>query len=447
MKSLIVLLVALLILAYNVPAQAQDENEAEGGDEAQEIEASKNKLAAQIEALLEHYKQEDPVGLPGAPVPDPIEVPDMAKNMGISNLNMMKVKAYGLSKFRIASINADFKEMMIEAGIQLDEMLVKGNYILSSFFSKTNGPFTVLLKNVYVRGSATLGVERDGHLTTEQIKMDITFGEMAMDFQNLGFLGSVFQSVINSAPNVVFDAMKPFMLQEADKQLRTEINAFIEKNMGDRRMPNSITPLDSAIAEGRKLVRQKGLDPYHVADMNRTMGVFSVQLSNTWINGISSFYRVGNITAAMQNNTVSLRLQVGTQQITGAGQWELGFGLVTRVGHVQFTVQYIRATVEISQPLDTRQRPQINDLQLDMGNIQVRCDGAGTLDYVMEFAVNVLPNLLRYQIMDAIENPIKQRVQEKFNTIDVEQVIKQQIEKNDHEGGNFAIDMNLFKMF
>ncbi|XP_070064899.1 uncharacterized protein [Drosophila virilis] len=447
MKSLIVLLVALLILAYNVPAQAQDENEAEGGDEAQEIEASKNKLAAQIEALLEHYKQEDPVGLPGAPVPDPIEVPDMAKNMGISNLNMMKVKAYGLSKFRIASINADFKEMMAKAGIQLDEMLVKGNYILSSFFSKTNGPFTVLLKNVYVRGSATLGVERDGHLTTEQIKMDITFGEMAMDFQNLGFLGSVFQSVINSAPNVVFDAMKPFMLQEADKQLRTEINAFIEKNMGDRRMPNSITPLDSAIAEGRKLVRQKGLDPYHVADMNRTMGVFSVQLSNTWINGISSFYRVGNITAAMQNNTVSLRLQVGTQQITGAGQWELGFGLVTRVGHVQFTVQYIRATVEISQPLDTRQRPQINDLQLDMGNIQVRCDGAGTLDYVMEFAVNVLPNLLRYQIMDAIENPIKQRVQEKFNTIDVEQVIKQQIEKNDHEGGNFAIDMNLFKMF
>lgn len=337
--------------------------------------------------------------------------------------------------------------MQIEAGIQLDEMLVKGNYILSSFFSKTNGPFTVLLKNVYVRGSATLGVERDGHLTTEQIKMDITFGEMAMDFQNLGFLGSVFQSVINSAPNVVFDAMKPFMLQEADKQLRTEINAFIEKNMGDRRMPNSITPLDSAIADGRKLVRQKGLDPYHVADMNRTMGVFSVQLSNTWINGISSFYRVGNITAAMQNNTVSLRLQVGTQQITGAGQWELGFGLVTRVGHVQFTVQYIRATVEISQPLDTRQRPQINDLQLDMGNIQVRCDGAGTLDYVMEFAVNVLPNLLRYQIMDAIENPIKQRVQEKFNTIDVEQVIKQQIEKNDREGGNFAIDVNLFKMF
>ncbi|XP_064542049.1 uncharacterized protein LOC135431061 [Drosophila montana] len=447
MKSLIVLLVALLILACNVPAQGQDENEAEESDEAQEIEASKNKLAVQIEALIEHYKQEDPVGLPGAPVPDPIEVPDMAKNIGLSNLNMMKVKAYGLSKFRIASINADFKEMMAKAGVQLDEMLVKGNYILSSFFSKTNGPFTVVLKKVYVRGSATLGVERDGHLTTEQIKMDITFGEMAMDFQNLGFLGSVFQSVINSAPNVVFDAMKPFMLQEADKQLRTEINAFIEKNMGDRRMPNSITPLDSAIAEGRKLVRQKGLDPYHVADMNRTMGVFSVQLSNTWINGISSFYRVGNITAAMQNNTVSLRLQVGTQQITGAGQWELGFGLVTRVGHVQFTVQYIRATVEISQPLDTRQRPQINDLQLDMGNIQMRCDGAGTLDYVMEFGVNVLPNLLRYQIMDAIENPIKQRIQEKFNTIDVEQVIKQQVEKSEKDGGNFAIDVNLFKMF
>lgn len=317
----------------------------------------------------------------------------------------------------------------MEAGIQLDEMLVKGNYVLSSFFSKANGPFTVILKKVYVRGSASLMVESDGQLTTDQIKMDITFGDMAMDFQNLGFLGSVFQGVVNSAPNIVFDAMKPFMMQEADKVLRVEINTNIEKMLGDRRLPNSITPLDSAIAMGRKWVRQHGFDPYHVDDMNRTMGVFSVQLSNTWISGISSFYRVGNITAAMLNNTISMRVQLGTQEIIGAGQWEVGLGLMTRVGHVQFTVQHIRATVEISQPLDTRKRPQINDLQFDMGNIQVRCDGAGTLDYIMEFAVNVLPNLLRYQIMDAIENPVKQRVQEKFNTIDVEMAINQMIEK------------------
>lgn len=87
-------------------AEANDEN-----DEAHNIEAAQNRVAAQIEGLLEHYKQEDPVGVPGAPIPDPMDVPDMAKSLGMANLNMLKVKAYGLSKFRISTVDVDFKKM------------------------------------------------------------------------------------------------------------------------------------------------------------------------------------------------------------------------------------------------------------------------------------------------------------------------------------------------
>lgn len=65
-------------------------------------------------------------------------------------------------------------------------MNVKGNYTLSSFFTKAEGPFTVVLKNVFVKGNASLAVERDGRIRTKDIKMDITFKDMAMDFQNLG---------------------------------------------------------------------------------------------------------------------------------------------------------------------------------------------------------------------------------------------------------------------
>lgn len=65
-------------------------------------------------------------------------------------------------------------------------MNVKGNYTLTSFFSKAEGPFTVVLKNVFVQGNASLAVERDGRIRTKDIKMDISFKDMAMDFQNLG---------------------------------------------------------------------------------------------------------------------------------------------------------------------------------------------------------------------------------------------------------------------
>ncbi|KAL9925343.1 uncharacterized protein ACN2A1_012525 [Glossina fuscipes fuscipes] len=390
---------------------------------------SENRLAAQLFAVLEHYKQEDPVGIPGFPISDPFEMPNVKQSLGMANLNMMKIKAYGLSSFRLTSIKVDLKAMKAEGIIELDEMYTNGSYTLNSLFSNANGPFNVILKKVMAKGTAVLAVQRSGHLAIERLKIDITFDDMGMDFQNLGFLGNIFQGIVNSAPTLVFDSMKPFMLQAADKQFREMVNKNITEIMGERLLPNSITPLDMVIAEARKKVRENGCDPFRLPDYNRTVGVFSMQLANSWINGISSFYRVGDVIVLMANKTVNLILQVGTQQISGAGQWEVGCGLVTRIGHVHFTLQHIRATISVSQPLDTRKRPQINDLQIDLGNIQVRCDGAGTLDYILEFAVNVLPNMLRYQIMDALENPIKKRIQEQFNAIDVEQAIKNNLDK------------------
>lgn len=64
---------------------------------------------------------------------------------------------------------------------------------------------------------------------------------------------------------------------------------------------------------------------------------------------------------------------MGTQRIMGSSQWEVsaGKGMITRVGHFQFTVEHIKATFMISQSLDVRNRPKINDIQIELGNIQV----------------------------------------------------------------------------
>lgn len=86
----------------------------------------------------------------------------------------------------------------------------------------------------------------------------------------------------------------------------------------------------------------------------------------------------------------------------------------------------------MSQNLDTRNPPQLEDLQLELGNIQVRFNGAGTADYIIEFAINVLPNLLRYQIMDTLESPLKVRIQEALNAINVEKYIHENLPKLDN---------------
>lgn len=268
--------------------------------------AAENRLSAQIFAIIDHYKQKDPIGLPGAPIPDPMSIPDIKQSISLTTLSMYNVKAYGLSKFRIKHIKTDLKELQVKAGIQIDQMIMLGNYTMSSLFSRSTGPFKILITNVFVQGNATLAVEIDGKIRTQDIKMDIKFEDMKMDFENLGLFGSIFQGIANSASNLVFDTIKPFMLNEAYTKIRTEIDTNLENLIADNTFPNSISPLDMAIAEGRKKIRNMGFDPYMIKDYNHTVGIFGVQLTNTWIQGLSSFYRVGNITIAMDNNVVSI---------------------------------------------------------------------------------------------------------------------------------------------
>lgn len=74
----------------------------------------------------------------------------------------------------------------VKAEIEFDEVRVIGNYTLSSLFSTTRGPFFVTLTHIVATGNASIGVELDGIIRTQNILMDINFANLTMDFQNLG---------------------------------------------------------------------------------------------------------------------------------------------------------------------------------------------------------------------------------------------------------------------
>lgn len=314
----------------------------------------------------------------------------------------------------------------------IDKLQARGNYTMSTWLNRAQGPFTVDVTGLKITARATLGVERDGQLRAQDIAIDLGFSTIHVDFQNMGIFGSMFQGVINSVGNFLFDSIKPYVLKEAYSKVRTEINKKLEEVAGDMQFPNSIAPLDMVIADCRKKVREMEMDPYKVKDYNTTVSIFSITLSHTWITGISSFHRVGNITLRMENNTAIADFEIGTQKLEGSTQWDISaLGLLSRAGTASFSVEYISGRIILGQPLDTRKRPEFRNLDLEVGNIQVRCNGAGTLDYVIEFVVNILPNLLRYQIMDALESPIKERMQQELNKVNVEDMIKQELPKVD----------------
>ncbi|KAJ0181375.1 hypothetical protein K1T71_003460 [Dendrolimus kikuchii] len=392
------------------------------------------RMSENILAVLEHFKDPDPIGMPGVVIPDPYPIPDMKQSLSVATLYFKDSAVYGISKFRIVYIIAEISTMEVQAVMTIDKLQARGNYTIPySWFASDRGPYTVNVTGLLVKAKANLGVERDGKLRAQNIVIDLGFNTIAVNFENLGLFGNIFQEIINSVGSFLFDSIKPYILKEAYVKARTEINTKLDEVAGDMEFPNSISPLDMVIADFRKKVRNMGKDPYKIEDYNNTVSVFAIKLSETWITGISSFQRLGNITLKMENNTVIADFEIGTRKLEGRTQWDISAvgGLISTSGTSSFSVEYISGRFILAQPLDTRKRPEFRDLDLEIGNIQVRFNGARTLDYVIEFAVNVLPNLLRYQIMDGIEGPLKEKIQQELNTVDVEEIIKQELPRVD----------------
>lgn len=77
------------------------------------VEVIKDKLSEQIRKILKHYQQPEPVGFPGAPIPDPLSLPDLKKSVGILDMVMNNITVHGLSKFEVDQINVDLKNMTV----------------------------------------------------------------------------------------------------------------------------------------------------------------------------------------------------------------------------------------------------------------------------------------------------------------------------------------------
>nr|XP_018914135.1 PREDICTED: uncharacterized protein LOC109042037 [Bemisia tabaci]XP_018914137.1 PREDICTED: uncharacterized protein LOC109042037 [Bemisia tabaci]XP_018914138.1 PREDICTED: uncharacterized protein LOC109042037 [Bemisia tabaci]XP_018914139.1 PREDICTED: uncharacterized protein LOC109042037 [Bemisia tabaci] len=409
----------LLLTSYSA-SDVQKDGKAETAAEA---EARLNRLSEEVRAVLEHYKDPDPVGLPNDPVPDPMPIPDIKHSFSLHTMTLRNITVHGLSKFRIDNAFSDLVDMQVSMGVKMDNLMVFGNHTISTWLSSSSGGFNVTLVGIYIEAIAMLEVARGGYLEATDIKMDIVFQDIEMDFQNLGLMGSFFQGMINTVGTFIFDSIKPYILSQINLQ------AGINKNLRDipQTFPNSIPPLDLAVAEGRKYVRGKGFDPYKIADYHYSSHLLTLDITHTWLYGLASFYRVGNITAQMEKNALDIVVHVGTQKLEGTCQWEAStlMSFLSKNGMTSFSIDYFHVYARINQTLDTRNHPMLTDLQLKLGNIQLRMEGTGTLDYVLELLVNVLPNVLRYQIMDAVEIPLKRRIQEILNSIDVSKLIEE----------------------
>ncbi|XP_044765416.1 uncharacterized protein LOC123321744 [Coccinella septempunctata] len=398
----------------------------------------KKNISDEILLILDHYKQNDPVGLPGAPIPDPFSVPPFSHRFQIGRMHFENVKIYGLKKFRIKFMKANMAKMTVDVSLDIGALEIHGNYTLSSFFTSAEGPFTVNAKNVTVDAVASMKVERDGKLEAQEINMDVSFEDVSVNFENLGFFASMFQGIINTVGDSLFKSIKPFILSEVNDNIRADVNQEIRKLPVT--FPNSISPFDQVFVMFRQEVRRKNYDPLSVPNLINVLGIFDLYMRNIKIFGLSTVHRSGEAVVEFKNGSIYGFFEGGTQKLRGVCNWELSLiaGIIGKTGKIDFTIDYFMVKVNASQSLNTDFPPTLEDIQLELGNIQLRFDGTGSLDYLLELGINVMPNIIRYQVMNALEGPVKNRIQEALDQVNIKYLIVENADKiNNPDSRNF----------
>uniref|UniRef100_A0A2S2PRR2 Uncharacterized protein n=1 Tax=Schizaphis graminum TaxID=13262 RepID=A0A2S2PRR2_SCHGA len=411
----------------------------ESANNTMPVEVVKDKLSEQIRKILKHFQRPDPVGFPGAPIPDPLSIPPMNKDFGMAFMTFKNMTVHGLSKFKVEQVNTDLKNMKVYVLLKIKRMYVLGNYTLRSWLSRpVAGPFNVTLIDVEAAAEAALEPDEDGVLQATDTEMDMQFKDCELDFKNLGFAASMLQGVISTMGSVLFEGIKPFIINEVNTNLRTDVNAQVKAITS--KLPKMTVPVpDMAVAEGRSYVRRMGFDPYHIADRHIKEGPFNFTITELTVAGLSNFQRVGDIGLQVRGPVLQLAVHVITGSVKGSLRWSYQLNLTKtfgRTGVSNFTVDHIQVRALVNQTLDIRNKPVLEKLDIEVGKIEVQMDRKEPLDYVIEIAINSLPSLLRHIIVDALEEPIKMKVQTILDDVKVEKLVEDRLPELDRLAGN-----------
>ncbi|XP_024084610.1 uncharacterized protein LOC106672535 [Cimex lectularius] len=393
------------------------------------------RLSEMIRNVIATYKEQGTVIIPGIDIPDPMTLPDKEMVIGPTPTSFYNMTAHGLSDFTVDHINTNLDKMQVYVAVHMKRMIILGNYTLNAFFLKSKGPFNVTLFDVETSGAVALSRDEDGHLFANESQLDMTFKDTHVDFKNVGMLGHIIQAAVGSVAPMLFDGVKPSLLNEINTKVRKDVNKKL-KVIGEKLLTNKTEePLQIALEEARNYVKNKGYDPYNIKDYvirhNKLVG----NVSHFVLYGLSDFHKVGDINLSMDKGTVQMGIHLVSFALKGKCKFTVGIGKYWEKSiYTNFTVDHLQIRIYVNQSLDMTQHPVLEDLDLNVGKVKIHMEGIGYFDGLIIVLVNTLPDLIRHIIVDAIEEPLKYKVQEILNRVDMQEVVNKTLPLVDNLG-------------
>lgn len=310
--------------------------------------------------------------------------------------------------------------------LKIKRLYVLGNYTLNKMWGRPDsGPFNVTLLDVEAAGSAELRPDDAGRAAqAADTDVDMRFEDCVLDFENMSPL---YRDTVNSFGPALFELIKPYVTSEVNTGVREEVNERL-RPIADRLPALDVPVPDLAVAEARAYVRRLGYDPYRMADRRVRAGPLELAVTNLTVAGLSRFRRVGDVGLEVRGAVLQMTVHVVTGVVDGTADWSYRLtAAFARSGRCNVSVDHVQVRAVVNQTLDVRRQPVLDRLDLEVGRVTVRTDRREPVDFMVESALNSLPDLVRHIIVDTLEEPIRIKVQTVLNEVQVDKLIEDRL--------------------
>ncbi|XP_018021612.1 uncharacterized protein LOC108677835 [Hyalella azteca] len=374
-----------------------------------------------VRDLLEYYKQEDPLGIPGLEVKDPFF---LDKTISVSVLSLHGIEVAGLSKFKLQYVNVNASSLTATVLLRIPWLQVISVYEYSTYWSGTRGDMNLTFTEFDIKISAELGSDNNAKLIVTKLAVDITKESFIPILTNT----TLDLDLIVSAADSFFDTLVSSAVGSRVSTATDKINERLGARLGDKRFPAGIPPIDLLVAGIKQDLRQK-MDPLKIGHkIVQLPAGLSLNASNISVAGLSTVHRAGEVSLQLIDDRLLLVLQLGCQAVSVHADVEVSsMVLPSMSSSLKFTLDSLSIWVEAQQSADVRHPPQLRRIQITLGNFRLVGSGESSFSYLLEAAVNTLPNALRGTISSAIQPTLHKIIQQRLYSLDIEELIEKRL--------------------
>jgi len=192
--------------------------------------------AASTDAFLTHFAPDNPKGVPGMPLSDPLP---LATPMPLGPLNLLDATLSGLSELVIHSFHIHAHLFKMHMRVTLPRLEIAGHYDLGLPWTSPS-PFSISVWNISVPADMELTVLSDACFFVTDLQMNLAKGghSVSLGGGNSGMLEMVFDDFLD----MLINATKPTVIHVINTGMRSLLLNFLPPGLPSPFLPSTTAP-------------------------------------------------------------------------------------------------------------------------------------------------------------------------------------------------------------